>query len=445
MANVKLFISYRRSDTEHAAQRVRSALQAKFGDDAVFIDREMPPGVEWPEELALNIASASAVIVMIGDRFVELMDQASRAAGGARDPLLVEIEAALVADKKIYPVVVGPRDMPPATRLPETIAALGRHNAVFAPPQYFDTAMEALIKAITAQHGWTEPSAAEGARAARQPGAPVAGGLPDGLAGLPGGLPALVLLAGLGGLGLWALGRALVWLWDPGAAAAVEAAFWHGARYALATALLGMGPYLAYWVVAELRARAWLPIYNVQGIVTALNMAGILVCGTVFLLLSTLPGWRLKPLVPEWIFPDAAGVIHYVALSLALLTFAVGAVAVALLEPRARRDNREGRPNALRAVNGLSLLLGLAVLWFAASLAHSAPLPPAQDRVPVIGYLMLCPVMSMLMGAGQLAEAHLGVKRQGWQLRTLFGLLVVLYVVVTLALFAYGPMRALLV
>ena len=39
---IKLFISYRRSDSLHAAQRVRMSLQERFGDDAVFIDREIP-------------------------------------------------------------------------------------------------------------------------------------------------------------------------------------------------------------------------------------------------------------------------------------------------------------------------------------------------------------------------------------------------------------------
>ncbi|MDH5340686.1 MAG: toll/interleukin-1 receptor domain-containing protein, partial [Rubrivivax sp.] len=280
MSNVNLFISYRRSDTEHAAQRVRTALQAKFGDAAVFIDREMPPGVDWAEELARTIDTSTAVIVMIGDRFVELMDQASQASGDARDPLLVEIEAALAADKKIYPVVVGPRDMPPAARLPPSIAGLVRHNAVFAPPQYFDTAMEALTKAIAAQHGWVDPNAS----------VPAAPG-PGPRAGLSRGL-GLALMALLAGLGIWAAGRVLVWLWGP-AAEPAEAVFWHGIRFVLATSVLGLGPYLVYWVVAELRARAWLPIYNVQGIATAVNMAGVMVCGSIFLLLSTLPGWRL--------------------------------------------------------------------------------------------------------------------------------------------------------
>jgi hypothetical protein len=430
MTNVNLFISYRRSDTEHAAQRVRSYLQAKFGDEAVFIDREMPPGVDWPQELARNIAAATAVIVMIGDRFVELMDRASRLAGGERDPLLVEIEEALAADKKIYPVVVGPRDMPAAERLPASIRGLVRHNAVFAPPQYFDTAMEALTKAIAVQHGWTDRG--------EQAGAPAGPSAP-----WPWRSPGLALLmAALCALALWAAGRVLAWLLDAGAGT-LEAVLWHGARYALATALLGLGPYLAYWVVAELRARAWLPIYNVQGVLTALNMGGVLIAGGVFLLLSTLPGWRMVPLLPRWLFPEDPGVLHYVLLAASLLALAVGTVALALLEPRARRGNREGRPTALRTINGLGLLLWLGVLWFAASLANSLVMPQAQDRVPVVGYLMLCPVLSLLMGAWQLAQAHLGVQRQGWQFRTLFGLLVALYLVTTLALFAYGPMRLL--
>ena len=434
MADVKLFICYRRSDTEHAAQRVRSHLQRKFGDDAVFIDRELPPGVDWPQELARNIAVSTAVIVMIGDRFVELMEQATQPSATEKDPLLIEIEAALAAGKKLYPVVAGPRDMPPAERLPASIRTLARHNAVFAPPQYFDTAMDALSQAVASQHGWAAPEAA----------APAAAAAPS--PWLRSG-PALLLAAIVGfiglGLGLWIAGRALAWLLPADTAWPAEAVLWHGARYALATALLGLGPYLAYWVVAELRARAWLPIYNFQGLLTALNMGGILLCGGVFLLLSTLPGWRMRPLLPALLFPAQPGALHYVLLALLLLAIALGAVGLALLEPRARRGRREGRAAGLHTINSLGVLLLMAVLWFAASLAHSLPLPPGQDRVPVIGYLMLCPALSLLMAAWQLAQAHLGLQRQGWQFRGLVYLLLALYGMATLALFAYGPMRVL--
>jgi hypothetical protein len=48
---MSLFISYRRSDSTHAANRVRLLLQKEFGADAVFIDREIPAGHEWSEHL----------------------------------------------------------------------------------------------------------------------------------------------------------------------------------------------------------------------------------------------------------------------------------------------------------------------------------------------------------------------------------------------------------
>ena len=48
----KIFISYRRSDTQMAAGRLHDALEERFGRTSVFRDKEaIRPGYDWVEEI----------------------------------------------------------------------------------------------------------------------------------------------------------------------------------------------------------------------------------------------------------------------------------------------------------------------------------------------------------------------------------------------------------
>jgi hypothetical protein len=48
----RIFISYRRSDTQMAAGRLRDALVNRFGPASVFRDKEaIRPGYDWVEEI----------------------------------------------------------------------------------------------------------------------------------------------------------------------------------------------------------------------------------------------------------------------------------------------------------------------------------------------------------------------------------------------------------
>ena len=427
---MRLFISYRRSDSIHAANRVRMCLQMKFGIDAVFIDREIPPGHLWEEHLEKMLDESTGVVVLVGDEFLRLLRRSKT--GEASDPMVWEIATAIRLQKRIYPVLFGAIDMPDAAQLPEAMRAFAGYQAVFAREPAFDSAIAVMMKSIAEDEGWVE-AAATPAAASTAVASPPSWGL---------GLPALALtLAFAAAVAAWVAGRLILWLADPQAATGqpAESAFWHGARYGLSTTLWGLGPYLAYWLVAELRARARLPIFNLHGLLTVCNVAGILLSGGTFLLLSTLPGWHLEPL---WLFPERPGSIAYALLALALLGIVVTTVAVVMWEPLVRKLDAAGKARGMHRINTISAGLVVSGLWFAASLAHSLPALGTSDPVPVVGYLMLCPAMSLLIGSWQYSQARLGQK-SGWQVRCLLYLIVGLYLACTLALFAYGPTRLL--
>ena len=427
---MKLFISYRRSDSTHAAARVRMCLQQKFGAEAVFIDREIPAGQPWEEFLESMLEQSTGVVVLVGDEFLRLLRKNRERPEDAPDPLVWEISTAIRLKKPIYPVLFGATDMPDASKLPAAIRTFAGYQAVFAREPAFDAAIAVLVKSVADDHDWVDPSAAASRPADSTAPQPVARGL---------ALPAL----GLGAvLALWWAGRLILWLADASTAPErpTESAFWHGARYGLATALWGLGPYLTYWLVAELRARARLPIFNLHGLLTVANVAAILVSGGTFLLLSTLPGWQLRPL---WVFPDVPQPWHFAVLALGLLVIVVAALAVAVWEPRVRARELVSRERGMRLIHMTSAAQIVCGLWFAASLAHSLPPLGAMDPVPIVGYVMLCPALSLLVAGWQYGQARLGLRQKGWEIQGLFALVLGLYLLCTLALFAYGPTRLL--
>lgn len=432
---IKLFISYRRSDSLHAAQRVRMNLQERFGDDSVFIDREIPPGKNWEQHLEEMLVASTGVVVMVGDEFLKLLRKHRDGPAELTDPLVWEIATALRLGKTIYPVLFGRIDMPDPAKLPEAIRPMARYQAVFAREPAFDAAIGELIKSVAAAHG--EP---EARKAVRAPSA--AGEAPGAAPALVGNLLAPLLFSAMVVLLLWWAGRLILWLADPGSAAArpAESALWHGLRYSLSTALWGLGPYLAYWLVAQLRARARLPIFNLHGLLTVANLAGILVIGGSFLLLSTLPGWQLRPL---GVFPAHPGPTHYALLALGLLSIVMVAVGTAVAEPVVRTLVGARRDWGLRLINATSAVVGVCGLWLAASIVHSLPDLGTLDPVPAVGYLMLCPLLSLLAVAWAQRPSLLGAGERAWQIRSLFGLVIGLVLLCTLALFAYGPVRLL--
>jgi hypothetical protein len=428
---VKLFISYRRSDSTHAAARVRMCLQQRFGEEAVFIDRKIPPGREWDEYLREMLQQATGVVVLVGDEFVKLLRRGEAKPSDAPDPLVWEIETALKLNKPIYPVLFGSCDMPTPEQLPPAIRDFSRRQAVFAREPAFDAAMAVLVQSVGDEHDWAAPGAERGARAAATP--PLT---PTGL------LAATLALLLVAVLVPWGLGRLIVWLADPvaGPARSGASAWWHGLRYLLTTALWGLGPYLAIWLVAGLRARARVPILNGAGLLVMANLAGLLVLGGSFLLLSTLPGWRLQPL---WVFPRQPTALDYGLLAIGLVTIVLTALAVAVLEPRVRALHGAARDNGLRLMVAISAAVFVCGWWFAASLAHSLP-PLADDMVvPVVGYLMLAPGLSLLVTLQQHAQQGVGLQVASWQGRALFALTIALWLATTLAVFAYGPTRLL--
>lgn len=124
----KIFISYRRADSKHVTHTFYLLMRQHFGNENVFLDvDDIPPGVDFPEFLASEIASVDAILVIIGQDWGRIMEER---ADQFNDFVRIEIESALEQGKLVIPVLVKNTSMPNFSDLPESVHPLQRKNAV---------------------------------------------------------------------------------------------------------------------------------------------------------------------------------------------------------------------------------------------------------------------------------------------------------------------------
>jgi len=127
----RIFISYRRSDTEGYAGRLEDALKGYFGEHRIFRDiGGIAPGEDFTDKIEESIESAGALIVVIGPNWLVSQDGVKARLHEPGDHVAAEIKAALDRKRVIVPVLVEGANMPREEDLPDELKQLARHNAV---------------------------------------------------------------------------------------------------------------------------------------------------------------------------------------------------------------------------------------------------------------------------------------------------------------------------
>ncbi|HKI18903.1 MAG TPA: toll/interleukin-1 receptor domain-containing protein, partial [Isosphaeraceae bacterium] len=68
----KIFLSYRREDSEHVTGRIFDRLTDRFGREAVFMDIDtIPFGVDFRKHLDLAVGQCDILLAVIGESWVE--------------------------------------------------------------------------------------------------------------------------------------------------------------------------------------------------------------------------------------------------------------------------------------------------------------------------------------------------------------------------------------
>ena len=120
-AQPRIFISYRRDDSQGFARSIHDRLAQHFGPDAVFRDvNDIEPGRPWAEAIDHALASCDVFVLLIGRRWLEATDdEGNRRLDDPEDRHRREIETAVNRRVRIFVALMEDAHMPRRKELPE--------------------------------------------------------------------------------------------------------------------------------------------------------------------------------------------------------------------------------------------------------------------------------------------------------------------------------------
>lgn len=127
----RIYISYRRADSQSVAGRLYDYLTTRFGRDAVFMDvASIPVGQDFRAAIAEEISRCDVMIILIGKNWLNISDQGGqRRLYDSNDFIRSEIEYGLRFEKLVIPVLVNNARMPSTEDLPASLSGLAYRNA----------------------------------------------------------------------------------------------------------------------------------------------------------------------------------------------------------------------------------------------------------------------------------------------------------------------------
>lgn len=122
----KIFLCYRREDTQGFARGIYESLASKYGHEHVFCDIDSTPlGVRYSTWIESRVGQCNVMIVLIGSAWLSAKDHTGqRRLDLSEDWVRQEIETALRRNIPIIPVLVQGAPVPPEDELPPSIADL---------------------------------------------------------------------------------------------------------------------------------------------------------------------------------------------------------------------------------------------------------------------------------------------------------------------------------
>lgn len=146
----RVFLNYRRQDSEGYVGRLYDHLTQHFKREDIFMDIDsIKPGDDFVEMLEDAVAACDVLIAVIGPQWLEITDgSGTRRLDEWNDFVRIEISNAIRRKKLIIPVLVGQARMPSPKDLPEDLTPLARRNAIELSHQRFAYDVEKLVSAI---------------------------------------------------------------------------------------------------------------------------------------------------------------------------------------------------------------------------------------------------------------------------------------------------------
>lgn len=147
----KIFVSYRRDDSEIWATKLAESLACEFPSGQVFRDlAAIAPGADFAATLQEALAQSVAVIIVIGPRWLSVTDKTgARRIDQSNDFVRQEVEESLSrANVRVFPVLVAGAHMPTADELPESLKPLARRQAIELTVRHWAHDVDGLVQSL---------------------------------------------------------------------------------------------------------------------------------------------------------------------------------------------------------------------------------------------------------------------------------------------------------
>lgn len=130
-ANLRIFINYRKRDTEDAVDSLYNYLIRYFDPGNIFRDKEgIPAGSKYEEKIMAALEASDVFLAVIGPGWLTMTnEEGCRRVEEASDLLRREIERALEKEGMTVIPLLHNTAMPEASELPATLAALAQQQA----------------------------------------------------------------------------------------------------------------------------------------------------------------------------------------------------------------------------------------------------------------------------------------------------------------------------
>jgi hypothetical protein len=149
----KIFISYRREDTESDANHLKSELEKYVGKGKVFLDSKgIQPGRDWRDALQRSIKGSDCLLALIGPKWLNIANSETkqRRLDNPDDFVRQEIRGALQNKKMpVVPVLVGDARMPEPKDLPDELKELASRQNFELRQRRWEDDVRALAEGLS--------------------------------------------------------------------------------------------------------------------------------------------------------------------------------------------------------------------------------------------------------------------------------------------------------
>ena len=148
---MRVFLSYRRSDSAETTGRVYDRLAIEFGETNVFRDIDsLLPGIPFKQQLEESLRDTDATLVMIGSDWASAKDDVGQIRlSNPLDYVRLEVENSLETGRPVIPVLVGGAQLPSPSDLPESLKSLTERQSVeLRSDPDFHRDMNSLIESL---------------------------------------------------------------------------------------------------------------------------------------------------------------------------------------------------------------------------------------------------------------------------------------------------------